>query len=205
MILEITPPPSEARTSRTRLWQRIAAYSIGLVASATVVGVTAGAIGAVVRASTPFGVGYDWLWVASVALFALTYSMHEVAIVRLPMPQIHWQVPARWSRYGKSAQALLYGVVLGIDIATLIPYATFYVLLLFEAMLGVQGGAALGFVYGLARASSTLWGVILSHRRGTTVPATLRIVSAMSWFRMANGLVLALVGEVLLGALVISR
>lgn len=80
------------------------------------------------------------LWVAGIAFLAFAYGLHELALIRLPMPQAQWQVPAYWTRYGKATQAALYGAVLGAEVFTLIPYATFYILVLFDMTAGSVGG-----------------------------------------------------------------
>ncbi len=201
MILEITPPPGEV-TQWTpwspRTWRRAFAYGTGLIGSTTAVGAASGAFGAFARASAPIG---QHMWVAGVAACAFAYGMHELALIRLPTPQLQWQVPAQWSKYGKTTQALLYGVVLGAEIFTFIPYAAFYILILLDATMGPAGGAALGFVYGLARVSPTLKGTAYALRQGSADRIVGHIVGAGSRFHMMNGVALTVVGAVLVGAL----
>jgi sulfite exporter TauE/SafE len=120
VIAEITPSPSEVHILGLEIWCRVAAYTIGLVGSATAVGAIAGAIGSAVRATVLLEGESSRLWALSIALIAFAYGLHELNIVRLPMPQVRWQVPAFWSTYGKVAQALFYGAVLGAEIFTLI-------------------------------------------------------------------------------------
>ncbi len=133
---------------------------------------------------------------------AIAYGLHELGVIRLPMPQTYWQVPPHWSKYGPTAQALMYGVVLGADIFTFVPYATFYLLLPLEASSSIQRGAILGVVYGLARTIPTLSGVMVSYaRHDNTAPLTNRISHARPFFHAANGFALAVVGEILAGSL----
>ena len=188
-----------------RLWPRVAAYGLGLVGSASAIGAMVGAVGSIIHALAFSSASHDQLWLASVAVIAFVCSLHELNIIQIATPQRRWQVPAAWSNHGKSLQLLLYGLFLGADIFTLMPYATFYVLLLLEATLGMQGGAALGAVYGLVRALTALWGIGLSRHQRDTVRVATRIFRAIGLFHGANGVALALVGEVLLGTSLLGR
>lgn len=205
MILEITPSPLEMCANDTRLWQRLALYCLALVGSTSAVGAMTSAICSAIRGTLLSAPGSYLVWVTSIATIALAYALHEIAIIRLPKPQINWQVPARWSKYGKSVQLLLYGLVLGVDVFTLIPYTSFYILVLLYATLGVGGGAVLGFVYGLARVVPTICGVISSHRRRNTIPIVAWITNSWNLLHLINGVTLALVGEVLVGTLLLLR
>jgi len=200
VIAEITPPSSGVTVSPMQLWQRVAAYTVGLVSATTLVGATAGTIGSLVQVVVSSDASLYRLWLASMGALAFAYGMHEMRIIRLPKPQIGWQVPAHWSRYGKTVQALLYGVVLGAEVFTLIPYASFYVLLVIEVCLGMPQAMILGCIYGLARALPTVTVIVRTHNQTNTLPAAMRIMKASGRFRVANGVALALVGEVLLAA-----
>lgn len=200
MILEITPPPGGAGRARAA-WRRITAYSIGLVASTTVVGVAAGTIGAFARTIMPGVITQQRLWMAGIACTAVAYSLHETGLVHLPAPQVRWQVPAHWSRHGKTMQALLYGIVLGAELFTLMPYAAFYVLLPLEATLGPGGGLLLGLTYGLARVSPSAVSIAVAYRRGTVHGVARCITGNFRLFHTMNGVALAAVGVVLVGAL----
>lgn len=201
MIAEITVPPSEAYRPTTQLWQRITSYSLGLIIGTMAVGGSMGMIGSLSQRATLPDVVDGRLWVAILAVITLTFSLREVNIVRLPMPQVRWQVPANWAAYGKLIQLFLYGIVLGVDVFTLIPYATFYALMIFEAILGIRGGVAIGFIYGVARALPTALGSIAAHRRRDSAPIAVRIFGSRGVLHGANSVALAVVGEVLLGAL----
>ncbi len=207
MIGEIAPSPLEARTtsSRIQLGLRVAAYSIGLIGSTTAVGATAGSVGSVVSRTATIGGENAHLWSMVVAIIALTCGMHEVAIIRLPFPDIFRQVPAEWRKYGRNVQALLYGLVLGMDLLTFVPYASFLVLLPLEALLGLKGGATLGAIYGLTRAALTLWGVLAAYRRRDAFSVAIRISRMTRVFHLLNGIALAVVGEVLVGAALFAR
>jgi len=199
VIGEITAPPSEAHATRKAIGVRLVAYGLGLVVSATITGTVAGAIGSAIRATLIVGAIGDRLWIESIAAIALIYALHELHVVQIPLPQIHWQVPVSWGRYGKLGQLFLYGLVLGVDVVTFMPYATFYVVVLLEATMGAQAGAALGLTYGLARALSMSKASISARHRDRTIPVAKRIMAISTLLHVVNGLALALVGEVLIG------
>lgn len=201
MIAEITPPPWEAHTPRTwlHLFQRLATYAVGLLIGTATVGLTAGLAGTTVTWLWPVMDHYRQ-WVAFIAAISVGYGLHEMGIIDLPAPQSRWQVPIDWSRYGKMRQLFLYGVVLGAEAFTYIPYASFYVLLLLEATLGIRDGATLGFAYGLARVVPTTVGVIACYRRRDNVKIPEWITRSAYLFHVPNSLLLMFVGEVLLWA-----
>lgn len=202
MIREITPPFGEEHTSRW--WWALAAYAVALVGSTTTIGVLAGWTGAMVR--DWIGRDVENLWVIVLIVIVLLYGLRELAIVRLPMPQIPWQVPAQWSRYGKVRQGLLYGLVLGADIFTLIPYPTFYAIFLLEAGFGVFGGGAIGIIYGLARAFSTVSMVAQSRlRRRDPSLVVDNIVCHLTIFHQMNGVVLLFAGQVMFMTLLMTK
>ncbi len=209
MIATITPLPWEAHTLRltARVWRWAAAYGVGLVAGTTTVGLMAGTVGTVVRGIVLGRAGLTPLWIVVVAVIAVAYGLREVNVLRLPVPEMAWQVPAIWIRYGRTAQAFLFGIALGVEFLTFMPYATFYVLLLFEATLGVKGGVLLGGVYGVARLIPTVGGIVVSYcRRRSTKYMTDWIMSVRTRdvFHRVNGLALLVVGEVLIGLLLVG-
>ena len=197
MIAEITPPPLEVRYVHVWIWARTAAYLAGLVIGTTAIGTLAGEIGTI----APVNIGMDAgsIWVEWIAVTSVAYGLHEFEIVRLPVPQHYWQVPSDWARFGKIGQQFMYGLVLGVEVLTLIPYATFYILMLFELALGLKGGALVGLIYGLARAIPTIAGVAASVRFANNTPVMMIILRARSMFHRANGVMLITVGIVLLG------
>lgn len=192
MACEITPPPGGVGQThrRGRSLLPVVSYALALIAGTTAVGTAAGAIGSVIGQATS-----SMEWIALLGILALAYGLHEFQLLRLPMPQARWQVPAAWARYGKVVQAALYGAVLGAEVFTFIPYAAFYVLLLAQVSVGPAGGATLGFVYGAMRALSTASAVYVSHSRRQDVNTLARhVMWAQEFFHQANGLVLVTVG-----------
>lgn len=196
------PPPSGADQRHRRIWPPTAAYAAGLVGSTTAVGAGVGTLGVALRTHLFAGDSTRTLWVVGIAVVAFAYGLHELALIHLPTPQVQWQVPAHWSHYGKTAQALLYGGVLGAEVFTFIPYAAFYILVLIDMVLGSKGGAVLGCLYGLARVASTVVGIVLARHRGSTGHVIARVAGAIGLFHRANGVALIVVGVVLGGMLV---
>ena len=121
------------------------------------------------------------------------------------MPQIHWQVPAQWARRGKTMQMLLYGGVLGAEVFTLIPYATFYVLVALELAQGPRSGAVVGLIYGIARtAPVALSAIRVGVARSSNIVAQ-QIYGNRHMLHGMNGVSLMLVGQVLLMTLLLIR
>jgi hypothetical protein len=120
----------------------------GAAAGGAAIGATLGAIGALLS------LGDRRVWVAAlaaaVAIFvAFTAWGREFGR--------HRQVPRRWGRTMRHRNAfLLWGVLLGSGVATLIPYSSLLLLLGLQLAAGPLVGAAAGAMYGLARQSMTL-------------------------------------------------
>jgi hypothetical protein len=200
VIREITLPPVGAHVFGK--WQRnLAIYAIALMSSATVVGAIIGTLGIMLGITE-----YSHVWIAVIATIAFLYGLRELSLIRLPMPQINWQVPAHWAGYGKATQALLYGAVLGTEVLTLIPYATFYLLVLLELSGGVITGALLGFSYGLVRALSMIASVTVARmRRLDANKLAMKIWHVMPDFHTANGVALIMMSGLLLAAAIVVQ
>jgi hypothetical protein len=64
----------------------------------------------------------------TVGTASLVLSANELGLIKVRLPQSHWQVPRRWSLVlSPHIASLLYGMVLGTGLATAIPIVTFYV------------------------------------------------------------------------------
>ena len=75
----------------------------------------------------------------------------------LGIPTLHRSVPqAWWVLYGPTRGALAYGVVLGLGVTTVIPFAGFYLMLLLIVVLGFPAGTLIGIAYGFGR-SLPVW------------------------------------------------
>jgi cytochrome c biogenesis protein CcdA len=81
----------------------------------------------------------------------LLFSLHEIRIIKLPLPQFRQQVPKRWRRLGARG-VFLYGSALGAGIGTRIVSASFYVVLIGVFFSGnVAFGTIAMLTYGLSR------------------------------------------------------
>ncbi len=86
---------------------------------------------------------------------ALAYALHELGLVRLPVPGREWQVPAHWVRNSFYRSAAVFGGTVGLGIFTRVPFASLPILLAWLFVSGnVMYGALAGLVYGGARALS---------------------------------------------------
>lgn len=195
MIREITP---------TKNWPvSVSTYVIGIVVGSTAFGAVAGWVGSALQSDVLFNLESRW-WLAMLAMLSTADGLHEFRIIRILTPQITWQVPVTWSKYGKVTQGFLYGTVLGAEIFTVIPYTVIYILLVIEMSLGATGGAQLGFVYGLARASATVASSIYIHLRKKEVNEVANtILNGMDTFHLFNGFaLLCLSGVIWIGIII---
>ena len=86
---------------------------------------------------------------------ALAYAVHEMGLIRLPVPGRDWQVPAHWVRSTFYRSAAVFGGTVGLGIFTRVPYASLPILLAWLFVTGnIMYGALAGLVYGAARAIS---------------------------------------------------
>jgi hypothetical protein len=141
MIETITP---DVCGSRRRQRIAFAAFTVGAVSAAALLGTVLGLAGA--------ALGREAL-VAAVVLAALG-ALRELGLVRLPLPQLRLQVPERWrAELPLVVWASGYGAGLGIGFATFQPVATFWVACAGALALGspVTAAVCLSF-YGLGRA-----------------------------------------------------
>ncbi len=132
--------------------QRATVYAVSMTLGGGVLGIAFAAAGAGLSAfwddaMAPLAIG--------LGAVALAYALHEVGLVRLPVPGRGWQVPVEWVRYGFYRSAVIFGGTVGLGVFTRVPYASLPILL---AWLFVSGnilyGAIAGLVYGSFRAAS---------------------------------------------------
>lgn len=137
---------------------------------------------------------------------ALLFALHELNIVRLPSPQVGWQVPAWWMRRSRLLGNTLYGLVLGAGVFTFIPFASFYLLMALEFVAGaadLRAAVALGMVYGIMRGLPAVLGGISMLRLQNPVPVSDWLIARLGWWHALNALVLLLVGGFFLGSLML--
>jgi hypothetical protein len=89
---------------------------------------------------------------------------------------LHCQVPRAW-RYTMTpiVRYFLWGVLLGCGVATVVPYASFAVLLGLQATSGLALGALSGAVYGAAREAVPVVPLLLSSPAGADQQAIMRL------------------------------
>jgi hypothetical protein len=189
MVETITPVVHGGK--RSRYLTSIAFHALGATLAAGLVGLLAGALGALVGA--PWGT-VGWIVVASLAI---VYALREVFRLPIPVPDRHQQVPLWWrSFYSPPVTAVLYGFGLGIGYLTYLTYGTYFVVTIGALVTGNPLlGAALCAPFGLARAVS-----VVVANRGADIedrPSGIdRIddLSGTAWPRAANAVVLTVVG-----------
>jgi hypothetical protein len=133
-------------------WFHFGGAVIGAVAAGTVFGL----VGSIMRLVAQPGVA---VVLAGVGAVALIYSLRELGLADVPMPQFHRQVPTSWRyRYRPNVAAVLYGVGLGVGVATFVRVATLYVVLTWIVLVGdpVLGGLALS-AFGALRGLPIVW------------------------------------------------
>lgn len=208
-------PVVNGQFARYLLWGTIPIYLLASVISAAVLGLTLGTFGTLLNR---FGNSFAWIpafqnslvW-GFLALLCLGYALHELRLIKMPRPQIKRQVPRRWIyQFHPFLTWLLFGLGLGIGVATFIPFGTFYIVLLM-ALLSKSPlyAMVLMAIFGFGRAMMTL---ILAAPFWASKGEP-RVWGAkkgvMSWVNnyqecvhFINGMVLAMVGALLFGTLI---
>jgi hypothetical protein len=202
MIFVIVPLGKAAPQVINWLW-RVFMYTAGSVVGAALLALLLGGIGQGLHALVPW-FSYSWA-VGILGLFALVFALKELNILRIPTLQIGWQVPASWMRPSRVLGNTLYGIVLGAGIFTFIPFAGFYLLLMWEIAAGaasLQAAVLLGMVYGVARGVPAIMGGISVLRGEYPVPLSQWLLGHLGWWHAINGLVLLLVSGFLLGSFI---
>jgi hypothetical protein len=202
MIFVIVPLGKEAPQVLNWLW-RVFMYTAGATVGAALLAMLLGGIGQGLHALLP-SVGYAWA-VGLLGIFALVFALKELNILKIPTPQIGWQVPASWMRPSRVLGNTLYGIVLGAGIFTFIPFASFYLLLMWEIVAGavsLQAAVLLGMIYGVSRGVTAIMGGISVLRGEYPVPLSQWLIGHLGWWHAINGVALMLVTGFLLGSFV---
>lgn len=178
MIETITPAVCGSRRRR-----RIALtlFTLGAVASAALVGLAFGLVGALVGGTAALVVA---------AALAAVAALRELGVVRLPLPQARRQVPQWWhARLPLPVWSTGYGAGLGAGFFTFQPVATFWVACAAAVALGRPLAAAACFsLYGAGRA---LMVVLPALREPELTAAVERLARLRPALVRANGLLLA--------------
>jgi hypothetical protein len=203
MIFVIVPLGKAARDVVSWL-VRAVMYAAGTTVGGALMALVVGLLGAGLHALLP-DVGLE---VAVVVLGAagLAFALHELNVVRLPAPQIGWQVPASWMRRSRLLGNTLYGLVLGAGVFTFIPFASFYLLLALELVVGavdLRAAVALGMVYGVMRGLPAVLGGISMLRLQNPLPVSDWLLARLGWWHALNALALLLLGSFFLGAFLV--
>jgi len=142
----------EGTQTRRRWLQRATVYALSMTLAGALTGLAFSAAGRAVDEVWP-DAHLPFAFALGVA--ALAYALHELELIRLPVPGRDWQVPAGWVRHNFYRSAAIFGGTVGFGVITRVPYATFPILL---AWLFVAGdpiyGVAAGLLYGALRALS---------------------------------------------------
>jgi hypothetical protein len=203
MIFVIVPLGKEAPQVINWLW-RVFMYTAGATVGAALMALLLGGVGQGLHALLPW-FSYTWA-VAILGVFALIFALIELNILRIRTPQVGWQVPASWMRPSRVLGNTLYGIVLGAGIFTFIPFASFYLLLMWEVVAGavsLQAAVLLGMVYGVSRGVTSIMGGISVLRGEYPVPLSQWLLDHLGWWHAINGLVLLFVAGFLLGSFIL--
>lgn len=203
MIFVIVPLGKEAKDVASWV-ARMLVYWVGTTVGAALVALAAGLLGAGLRSLLP-GIALE-VAVAVLGVAALLFALHELNIVRLPAPQVGWQVPASWMRRSRLLGTTLYGIVLGAGVFTFIPFAGFYLLLALELVAGaadLRAAVVLGMVYGIMRGLPAVLGGISMLRLQNPVPVSDWLIARLGWWHALNALALLLVGGLFLGSFLV--
>lgn len=200
MILVILPLGKEASAVANWVW-RVVMYTAASTLGAGLFALALGLIGRGLHLALP-GIGFEWA-AGILGAASLLYALHELNILRLPNPQIGWQVPKSWQRSSRLVGNTLYGLVLGMGIFTYIPFTSFYVLLAWEIVVGavsLEAAVLIGMVYGAARGIPVILGGISMLRGSYPLPVSNWLIAHLGWWHAMNALVLLVVGSFLLGS-----
>jgi cytochrome c biogenesis protein CcdA len=130
---------------------------------------------------------------------SLFLGAREFGLIAFPLPQIRWQVPAKWRSLPLNAMPIIYGLVLGIGVTTRITMSTFHVVIVWAVLSGKPLLAA--FVisgFGLGRAIPFIWITHGSETFRECFAVVERMDNLLPLVHALNGLGLAFVGSCLL-------
>ena len=203
MIFVIVPLGKEASHIANWVW-RVVMYTAATTVGAALLALLLGATGRALHILLP-AVAYQRV-VALFGVLALVFALKELNIIKLPSWQVGWQVPAIWMQPSRTFGNTLYGIVLGTGIFTYIPFASFYLLLMWEMAAGavsLQAAVLLGLIYGFARGVPAVLGGISILRGSYPLPVSEWLIERLGWWHAINGLLLLVIGGFLLASFVL--
>ena len=171
----ISPPVRwPRRYSRLGNIVRLLFFALATIASAGAIGGLSGAIGALVKNYCSSAQFLCFSYV--LAITALTYGLAELFGLKCWVPTRHWLVPRRVGAYGAPRAEIVFGLLLGTGLFTVVTFIGYHLLLVncFITASPVEG-VVLMAVFGLARALPVL-----------LVPASYWIVFGTYDFTMAR-------------------
>jgi hypothetical protein len=176
-------------------WLHLGGALVGAAAAGMVLGLLGWAIQSLAHTSPA-------VIVAAAGTVALAYSLRELGLADVPMPQFHRQVPTSWRyRYPPNVAALLYGVGLGTGVATFVRVATLYVVLIWIVLVGDPVFGALAMLpFGAMRGLPIVWfgQTLNSLEEGFAMTTLLNRWGLV--VHIANGLLLSWVGASLIAS-----
>lgn len=109
-------PMVHGKRRRQRIPHLLVMHSIGGLVGGSSIGLLIGAVSSLLWRSA----NRPWLLVDSVVgLIAIGYSLAELELLRLPVPQSYWTVPRQWVLTKSEVAAVgLYGFCLGLGVLT---------------------------------------------------------------------------------------
>lgn len=147
MLSSISPVGEASR--QQRWWVTATAYTVASAAGGALLGAVVGGVGGLLGVAATTG------WSVGVLLLALLLGAGADAR-RLPLTPPRWrrQVDERWlTTYRGWVYGVGYGAQLGLGVATIVPTAAIYVLLVAAVLTGgMLPGATIGAAFGAARA-----------------------------------------------------
>jgi len=177
MLGSITPLGERSR--RMRWGVTATAYAVGCAAGGAAAGAAAGGLGSLSASRLPGS------WALGLLAAAATVGvLLDLRPRGLRLPTVHRQVDERWlRRYRGWVYGAGFGVQLGLGVVTIVPASAVYLVVVCALLSGqVAAGAAIGTVFGLARAST-----ILMARKATTPAGLVALDGRMQRLRHPAG------------------
>jgi cytochrome c biogenesis protein CcdA len=198
MVATILPIVNGQRQLDKR-FTALRAHAVGCLVGGALIGAALGVAGAIVPLEK-LPLQRPVLVALVTGSLSLLYSFSEAALIRLPASQCRWQVPLGWrDRLPHNVSSLSYGLGLGLAVATRIPVATIYALIVWSLMVGTPALASFVMLtFGLGRVLP-LWlmiRVLKTHDQSARCANSLHRLTKV--VHLVNGFALAGVGSYLL-------